>query len=129
MKHLESIIQWHTVNFLKQNKYIVLQIYKHTGFLRFSQFWLNISSQSYQTHNQQDQFSDTPDSLEVAYTNSLVKATFGSTTLRCQINKSTRLAFSDFSLPYLHFFHLTLFANSYSFIGHFFPPYSFMKFT
>ena len=49
MKHLESIIQWHT-KFPKEKKYTVLQIYKHTGFLKFSQFWLNISSPSYQIH-------------------------------------------------------------------------------
>ena len=28
-------------------------------------------------------------------------------TLRCQINKSTRLVFLDFPPPYLHFFHTT----------------------
>ena len=60
-----------------------------------------------------------------------------SSTLRCQINESTRLAFLDFSPNYWHFFHPTWFANfpSNSFIGHFFPPksfiwpYSFIKFA
>jgi hypothetical protein len=45
-------------------------------------------------------------------------------TLRCQINESTRLAFLDFSPPYLHFFHPTWFANfpPTRLIGTFFHP-------
>ena len=40
-------------------------------------------------------------------------------TLRCQINESTRLSFLDFSPPCLHFFHPTRLAN--------FPSYSFFR--
>ena len=50
-------------------------------------------------------------------------------TLGCQINEQTRLALSDFSPPYLHFFHPFHLFQAYSLkIYSFFPsPYLFIR--